>query len=73
MKNLYLRQFEKTLQWDENEVQLYHPIEEEVSNVHVSGRQYFMQPEFQKVKKCLCFWGINKMMNGKGDQLKNAM
>ena len=64
------------LKWDENEVQLYHPIEEEVSNFQVTGRQYYLQPEFQKGKKCLCFWGINKMMNSKRanqEQLKNAM
>ena len=31
-----------------------------------------MKPEFNKNKKCLCFDGINKMMNSK-QQLSKAM
>ena len=46
VKNLYLRQYEKALQWDENEVQLYHPLEEEDSKVHISGKQFFLHPEY---------------------------
>ena len=65
VKNLYLREYENQLRWDQDEVQLYHPIEDEDSKVLISGRQYFLHPEYKKGKKCLCFWGINKMFNGK--------
>ena len=65
MKNLYLREYENQLRWDQDEVQLYHPIEEEDSKVVISGKQYILHPEYKKGKKCLCFWGINKMFNGK--------
>ena len=68
----YRRKYEGTLKWDEDEIQLYHPIEEEFSKVHVSGKQMYLQPEFDKNKKCLCFWGINKMMNSK-ESLSKAM
>ena len=57
-------------------MQLFHPIEEEFSKVHVTGKQMALHPEYNKEKKCTCFWGINKMMNGsdKGKkQLQDAM
>ena len=38
----YRRKYEGTLKWDEDEIQLYHPIEEEFSKVHVSGKQMYL-------------------------------
>ena len=38
----YRRKYEGTLKWDEEEIQHSHPIEEEFSKVHVSGKQMFL-------------------------------
>jgi hypothetical protein len=45
----------------------------EDSTVHISGRQIASGPEYKKGKKCLCLWGINKMIYGNGKYLKKAM
>ena len=38
VNNVHFKKYESAIKWDEPEVQLYHPIEEEDSKVQISGR-----------------------------------